>query len=75
MADIMACVEERQNDAQSPDLLCDGIVAIGMAGQASILEAQLKAGIPLSYHDAHGNLVQKNPDGSIRLLKQKKDVK
>ena len=45
--------------------LVDRLCADALAGQAAILEDQLKAGFPLVYQDAKGNLVQKNPDGTV----------
>jgi len=48
----------------------DALIASGIAGQAAILEEELKAGISLTYEDEHGNLVQKHPDGSITPRKK-----
>ena len=53
----------------------DRLVADAKAGQPAILEDQLKAGVPMSYVDNKGDLVQKHPDGRITLLKEKKDLK
>ena len=49
--------------------LADRLCAAAEAGQAAILEAQLKRGIPLVFQDDKGNLVQKNPDGTITSYK------
>jgi len=45
--------------------LLDRLCADALAGQAAILDAQLKRGIPLVSQDEKGNLIQKNPDGTI----------
>lgn len=45
--------------------LVERLCADAEAGQAKILEEELKMGIPLVYQDGSGKLVQKNPDGSI----------
>jgi len=49
----------------------DTLVTLGFAGQAAILEAELKAGVSLHYEDAQGNYVRENPDGTITLLRKK----
>jgi hypothetical protein len=66
---------EQDIERMGPKEFVDWLCSSAMAGQAAILEDQLKAGIPLTYRDEHGNLVQKNPDGSITLLKLKEDIK
>ena len=48
----------------------DALIASGIAGQAAILEEELKMGVSLTYEDEHGNLVQKHPDGSITPRKK-----
>jgi lipid-binding SYLF domain-containing protein len=50
--------------------LSDDLVARAKKGQAAILEATLKDGFPLTYRDKQGNLMQKNPDGTITLLEK-----
>jgi len=56
---------------ESEKYYADELLALGIAGQAAILEAELKAGVPLTYRDDKGDLVQKNPDGTITLLKKR----
>lgn len=63
--------QTEQKEAMS---LMDRLWADAQAGQQDMLEADLKAGFSLSYHDDQGNLVQKHPDGTITLLKHKKDI-
>ena len=58
-------VEERE-EMSTADRLC----ADALAGQAAILEAQLKRGIPLVYNDGKGNLVREYPDGTITPYKK-----
>ena len=53
----------------------DEILAKGLAGQRKILEAQLAAGVSLSYRDKDGNLVEERPDGSIVILKKATNAK
>ena len=48
--------------------ILDRLCSDGIAGQAAILNEQLKAGFPLIYHDEQGNKVQKNPDGTITAI-------
>jgi hypothetical protein len=45
--------------------LHDRLCADAEAGQAAILEEDLKMGVPIVYQNEKGDLVQKNPDGSI----------
>jgi hypothetical protein len=54
--------------------LVHGLIARGIAGQAAILASQLKAGVPLTYRDHVGNLVEEHPDGTITILKTKEQL-
>ena len=54
--------------------LVDALIASGLAGQAAILEAQLKAGVPIVYQDGRGHLVEEHPDGTITILKTKEQL-
>jgi hypothetical protein len=56
-----------QNEAKGHEQvgLLDRLCADALAGQAAVLEEDLKMGVPLVYTDNSGNLVQKNPDGTI----------
>jgi hypothetical protein len=55
--------------------LRDLVLEVGMRSQQTILDAQLKAGFPLIYCDREGNMLQKNPDGTIEIVKRKEDVR
>jgi hypothetical protein len=51
----------------------DEIYELAIKSQPAILEDMLKAGIPLVYCDAQGNLMQKNPDGTTEPLHREED--
>lgn len=58
------------NEKKKISLDFDEICEKGIAGQRKILEAQLAAGVPLSYRDKDDNLVEERPDGTIVILKK-----
>jgi hypothetical protein len=71
--DLMREYVDRVQEESAPGIreesLVDALVRLGKAGQAAILEDLLRAGVPLAFRDEEGNLAQKNPDGSIEILK------
>lgn len=64
-------MNNRQHQPEHPKMsLCDDLLSRAKEGQPAILEDMLKAGIPLSFRDDDGNLMQKNPDGTIQPLQK-----
>ena len=64
-------MQENHEEKNAEKSLATKLVESAMAGQAAVLDAQLKAGFPLKYVDDNGDYVQKNPDGTITLLERK----
>jgi hypothetical protein len=58
------------NDKQPEERLCDRLMRKAMEGQSEILDEMLNAGISLIYQDEQGNMMQKNPDGSIEPYRE-----
>jgi hypothetical protein len=60
-----------QSEEHGQVSLLDRLCVDALAGQAAVLEEDLKMGVPLVYTDDSGNLVQKNPDGTITPYDEK----
>lgn len=58
-------MKNRLNEIEIKESLADIIIRNGIAGQHQILEEQLRNGVPLFYKNEAGQLIKKNPDGSI----------
>lgn len=50
--------------------LTEAVLATCAEGQQKILNSMLKSGVPLNYRDEQGNLVQKNPNGTIEIIQK-----
>jgi hypothetical protein len=61
----------QKNPDESIDLIFfDEMFTRAKVAQPEILKETLKAGIPITYRNEEGILVQKNPDGSIHPYQQ-----
>lgn len=64
-------LDEKYTNPEHPEWdLMESVLATGKIGQQEQLEKLRQSGISLYYNDKEGNLVQKNPNGTIEIIQK-----